>query len=313
MTEGYQALREGAAIVDLNGRGKIRVTGQDRARLLHAMTTNSVVELGPGRGCYAFFLNAQGRILADARILCFEDHFLLDTEPETAAKVMAHLDKYIIADDVTLEDATSEFVTIGVEGPGAAELLQSLGAALPAERHAFLEWGSRWVVHSDSTGAGGYWLLAPAAEKDAILAHLQAEGAVPADAEDARTVRLEHGRPRYGEEFGEAQIPQETQLMHAVHFSKGCYLGQEIVERVRSRGHVNRLLVQLRLPAGAKVAAGTELTADGKPAGEIASAAVSPALGQVVALGYVRVAYAKAGIRLAAGGVTAEVSAVRPG
>ena len=92
--------------MDLSGRGKIRATGEDRARLLHAMTTNQVESLKPGEGCYAFFLSAQGRILADVNLLCFEDHFLLDTEPETRTKVYEHLDRYIIADDVTLEDQT---------------------------------------------------------------------------------------------------------------------------------------------------------------------------------------------------------------
>ena len=105
-TAGYTALREDAAWLDLSGRGKIRATGEDRARLLHAMTTNQVETLQPGEGCYAFFLNAQGRILADVNLLCFEDHFLLDTEPETRTKVYEHLDRYIIADDVTLEDQT---------------------------------------------------------------------------------------------------------------------------------------------------------------------------------------------------------------
>src|ERR1700689_1594100 len=105
-TNGYAALREDAAWLDLSGRGKILATGEDRARLLHAMTTNQVETLKPGEGCYAFFLSAQGRILADVNLLCFEDHFLLDTEPETRRKLFEHLDRYIIADDVTLEDAT---------------------------------------------------------------------------------------------------------------------------------------------------------------------------------------------------------------
>ena len=99
MTAGYRALREEAAWVDLSDRGKIRVTGEDRARLLHAMCTNHIEQLKPGQGCYAFFLNAQGRILADANILCFEDHLLLDTEPESRYGLYEHLDRYIIADD----------------------------------------------------------------------------------------------------------------------------------------------------------------------------------------------------------------------
>src|SRR5580765_8313539 len=130
-THGYAALREHAACLDLSGRGKIRATGEDRARLLHAMTTNQVETLKPGEGCYAFFLNAQGRILADVNLLCFEDHFMLDTEPETRTKVFEHLDRYIIADDVTIEDQTERMATISVEGPDASLILAHLGAPLP--------------------------------------------------------------------------------------------------------------------------------------------------------------------------------------
>src|SRR5258708_2496875 len=105
-TPGYDALTTGAALVDLSPRARIRVTGEDRARLLHAMTTNHIQQMKPGDGLYAFFLNAQGRILADANILCFDDHFLLDSEPESRKAIYDHLDHYIIADDVTLEDVT---------------------------------------------------------------------------------------------------------------------------------------------------------------------------------------------------------------
>ena len=121
VSTGYTALRESAAWIDLAGRGVIRLTGEDRARLLHAMTTNQVEKLQPGSGCYAFFLNAQGRILADVNILCFEDHFLLDTEPEVRTKVYEHLDRYIIADDATLEDRSAATAVLAIEGPRAAE------------------------------------------------------------------------------------------------------------------------------------------------------------------------------------------------
>src|SRR5882724_10680971 len=116
MSQGYSVLREHAAWLDLSGRGKIKVTGEDRARLLHAMTTNHIDRLKPGEGCYAFFLNAQGRILGDVNLLCFDDHFLLDTEPETRTKLFEHLDRYIIADDVTVEDRTDRMATIALEG-----------------------------------------------------------------------------------------------------------------------------------------------------------------------------------------------------
>src|SRR5579871_209957 len=100
MTPGHEALVHSAALIDLSSRGRIRVTGEDRARLLHAMTTNHVQQMKAGDGIYVFFLNAQGRILADAYVLCFEDHFLLDTEPETRQKLYEHIDQYVIADDV---------------------------------------------------------------------------------------------------------------------------------------------------------------------------------------------------------------------
>src|SRR5258708_5905046 len=116
---GYEALRNGAVWLDLSARGKIKATGEDRARLLHAMTTNHVESLAPGTGCYAYFLSAQGRILADVNLLCRTDHFLLDTEPETREKLFSHLDSFVIADDVTLEDVTPTLATVALEGPEA--------------------------------------------------------------------------------------------------------------------------------------------------------------------------------------------------
>ncbi len=312
MTEGYKALREGAAIVDLSGRGMIRASGEDRKRLLHAMTTNHVEQLQPGQGCYAFFLNAQGRILADVNLFCLPEELLLDTEPETRERVFQHLDKYIIADDVTLEDLTGPLTTLAVEGPKAAEILVAVGAPIPAEPYGIAAWDDRRVARVSTAGAEGFRFFLPAEGREALLERFAAAGAVPADAADVHVVRLENGRPRYGEDLTEAYIPHETQLLRAVHFNKGCYLGQEIVERVRSRGHVHRLLVQLRLDAAAPPAPGTKLTSGGQEAGQITSAAFSPALGKVVALGYVRALYAREGVLLEADGATAEISTLRP-
>lgn len=312
MRPGYRALREGAALVDLSARGKIRVTGEDRARLLHAMTTNHIAQLEPGQGCYAFFLNAQARILADANILCFADHFLLDTEPETRERVLAHLDKYIIADDVALEDVTGQVLAIGVEGPQAAGVLASLGAPLPAEPHQTAPWGSGFVARLTASGAEGYWVLAPASEQKTIVERLREAGAIEAHPADVHVVRLEHARPRYGEDLSERFIANEAQVLRAMHFDKGCYLGQEIVERARSRGHLHRLLVPLRIETADPPAPGAQLSAEGQSAGEITSAAFSPASGCVVALGYVRDAYARAGATLVCGEAAATVTAPRP-
>lgn len=281
---GYDALRTGAAWLDLSARGKIKLTGEDRARLLHAMTTNHIQQLIPGTGCYAFFLNDKGRILSDANILCRPDHFLLDLEPETREKIYQHLDHYIIADDVTLEDVTAGTATIAVEGPRSADVLQAAGAPTPDAEYGTAEWGTRLVARLSGTGSQGFFIFAPAAEKEQLLSEIEAAGAVAADAEAFRVVRLEHGRARYGEDLSERFLAQEANQPHALHFSKGCYLGQEIVERVRSRGQVHRLLMPLQLDAKEPPAAGTKL----EGGTEITSAAFSPGLDKVVALGYVR-------------------------
>lgn len=291
---GYQPLREHVAWIDLPGRGKIRVSGEDRVRFLHAMTTNQVEQLAPGHGQYAFFLNSQGRILADVYLFNLGESFLLDTEPETADKVFRHLDKYIIADDVTLSGETSEWSTLGIEGPDAAAALEALGAPAPASEYGIASWGERFVARAAATGPVGFRIFVPAAERPAIVAQLTGAAIPEADAEAARTVRLEHAKPRYGEEITERYLTQETGQLHAVNFNKGCYLGQEIVERVRSRAQIHRRLAAVRIRSAAAPPPGTKLKVDGKDAGEIASAAFSPALGEVVALAYVRVEHESA-------------------
>jgi tRNA-modifying protein YgfZ len=285
-------LRESAAWLDLSARGKIRVTGEDRARLLHAMTTQDVQSLSPGQGCYAFFLNAQGRILGDVNIFCREDSFLLGTEPETRQKLYDHIDRYIIADDVTLEDVTGEMATIAIEGPQSAAVLERLGAPLPEADYATRSWGGSLVARVSSTGAGGYFIFMLPTKKPELIAALNIPEAA---SEEARTVRIEHGKPRYGEEITERYLVQETAQLNAVSFSKGCYLGQEIVERVRSRAQIHRVLRRLTIDSPETPPAGTKLKSCDADFAEIASAVYSPALGKVAALAYVRTPFAEPG------------------
>jgi len=306
-THGYAALREHAAWLDLSGRGKIRASGEDRARLLHAMSTNQVETLQPGEGCYAFFLSAQGRILADANLLCFEDHFLLDTEPETRTKVYEHLDRYIIADDVALEDQTERVATLAIEGPEAGAALAKLGAPQPAAPYSSAPWSYGTVACLDTTGRGGFFLMIPVEEKQAVISQLTDAGFPAATAEDARIVRIESGRPRYGEEITERYLVQETDQLRAVNFSKGCYLGQEIVERVRSRAQIHRVLRRLEIDTSEPPAAGTKLKSGEADAAEIASAVFSPALGKTVALAYVRTQFAEPDTALSFDGAPARV------
>jgi tRNA-modifying protein YgfZ len=303
---GYQALRTHAAWLDLSGRGKTRATGADRARLLHAMTTQQVEQMQPGDGAYAFFLNAQGRILGDVNLFCFEEHFLLDTEPETRRKLFEHLDRYIIADDVTLEDLTEETATIAVEGPQAASVLEKLGAPIPEAPYETRAWGDRIVARVSSTGSEGFFVFLAASDRPELAAQL---GGVPeASADDARLVRIEHGHPRYGEEITERYLVQETGQTHAVNLNKGCYLGQEIVERVRTRAQIHRVLRRVEIDALEPPAAGTKLTSGGANAAEIASSAFSPAFAKVVAMAYVRVQFAEPGTELQLGDTRVRVT-----
>ena len=282
MTPGYHGLRESAAWIDLSSRGKIRATGEDRARLLHAMCTNDIEHLRPGQGCYAFFLNAQGRVLGDANILCFEDYLLIDTEPETRQKLFEHLDRYIIADDVTIQDRTEQIRTIAVEGPRAEEVLARAGVPIPSEPYAWSKWEDFLIARIDSTGAGGFFIFG----RDVP----ELQDIPQANGEDARIVRIERGRPRYGEEISDRFLVQETGQLRGVHFNKGCYLGQEIVERVRSQAKIHRVLRRIEIDTPDPPPAGTKTDQ-----AEIMSAAFSPALGKTVAMAYVRVPFSEPG------------------
>jgi len=286
-SQGYQALRHGAAWLDLSERGRIVARGRDRARLLHAITTNEVKKLTPGGGCYAFLLSPQGRIQADLCLFAFEDHILIDTEPELREKVRLHIKRYIIADQVELEDVTPTTACIGLEGPGAAAILATLGAPVPPTDYAHVAWDEATVAAVTVTGQPGVRIFAPAEKAASLVRQLEAAGAVAATPEEARLARIENGKPRYGEEIRDTSLPQETQQMHAVSFNKGCYLGQEIVERIRAQGRVNKKLTRVTLEGSEPPASGTKTTVDGAEA-EIMSAIMSPESGGVVALAYVR-------------------------
>lgn len=283
MSSGYEALRHGAAWMDLSARGRIVARGRDRARLLHNITSNEVKKMTSGMSSYAFLLSPQGRIQADLNLLCLEDRFLIDTEPELREKVLQHIKRYIIADQVELEDVTAGTAAIAVEGPAADGIPAPHGATTAA---------------FSLTGQPGYRIYCDAARKAETIAQLEAGGARPAAEEDARIVRIENGKPRYGEDIRETSLVQETQQLQAVSFVKGCYIGQEIVERVRAQGHVNKKLVRVELEAAEPAIPGTKLTTSGTEAGEITSSVYSPALGRVIGLAIVRSQFAEAGTLL---------------
>ncbi len=263
--------------------------------------------MAPGAGCYAFLLSPQGRIQADVCLFCFADRFLVDTEPELREKARQQILRYKVADQVELEDVTGETAAIGLEGPTAAAVLASLDAPVPGEAYAHLPWDGATIAAVTVTGQPGFRIYCAAGALDETVRRLEAAGAQPATEADARLVRIENGKPRYGEDIRETTLPQETRQLHAVSFNKGCYLGQEIVERIRAQGHVNKLLSRVELDAAEPPAPGTKLSADGGEAGEITSSVYSPAAGKVIALAYLRTPFAKPGGTLSVGGVAARV------
>ena len=268
MTPGYRALREGAAWFDISERARIRATGEDRIRLLHALASNVIEGLGPGEWTETFFLNPQGRIQARARVYVLEDAVLVETDGSCREALLSYLESYIIMDDVSLEDSTEATAAIAVEGPLAASVLSGTSVE-PGERRP-----------SSLSGSSGFWVEIPPANKAALVAELESAGAVAAAPEDVETGRVENKVPRYGVDYSDANIPHETQLLDLVSFSKGCYVGQEIVERVRSQGKVNRLLVPVEIDA---TDVPDDLTArlDDQPMGTVTSPTPSPASGKV--------------------------------
>jgi tRNA-modifying protein YgfZ len=272
MTLGYQALQENHAFVDFSRRGRIQATGEDRARLLHALTTNHVQQMKAGDQIYCFFLTAQGRILSDAILVCEQERFLIDVEPEVRETVWKHIDHYIIADDVVLEDVTESTFSLRV---GSNRIYGNL------------------------------------AQKEQAKEEATCLGLVEATAEDWRTFRIEHFQPRYGEEITSSTLPQETGIKEALHFQKGCYLGQEIVERIRSRGHVNKMLAGLSIQSDRVPAVGTKVRFEGAEAGDITSAVASPVFGDIRAIAMLRVQAAQPGSTVDVDGSAAQVHAVQ--
>ena len=261
----------------------------------------------PGAGCYAFLLTPQGRIQADVCLFCFADHFLIDTEPDLREKARQQILRYKVADQIELRDITEQTAAIGIEGHTAAAVLASLGAPAPAEAYAHVPWEGSTIAAVTVTGQPGFRIYSTVDARAEMIRRLESAGAQPASADDAHVVRMENGKPRYGVDIRETTLPQETRQMHAISFTKGCYLGQEIVERIRAQGHVNKLLSRVELDAAEPPAPGTKLLAEAAQAGEITSSVYSPAAGKVIALAYLRTAFAEPGRALTVNGAPARV------
>jgi folate-binding protein YgfZ len=281
-----------AGVYTLAGTGWLRVSGGDRLRWLAGMLTNGIQQQELGTGSYNFILNAQGRIQGDCYAYVREEDVLLQTSAEQVQPMMTLLDRFIIMDDVELTDVSADWYGIGVAGPKAVEMLAAASLGVDGMQSLQLrthESKSMLIAaYSPTVPRFEVWCNS-SAEAAAVRSKLITAGAAECSAEAIEDLRILSGIPRYGTDIRDKDLPQETAQTRALNFNKGCYIGQEIVERIRSRGAVHRtftgFLIEGELPA-----AGTALELDGKAAGEITSAAVIPLKQgeKKLALGYVR-------------------------
>lgn len=312
----YRALKEAAGIVDLSHRGRLLIRGRDAPRFLHGMVTNEIQRLAVGGGTYAFLLDVHGHILADAHIFRLsEESFLLDCDPQCKEAIRQALERHIIADDVELQDQSGAIACLGIEGPCAREVLREAIEFDPPHMrlldHLRVEDETRRLAHVSLSGGDGFWIWAPPDQIASLWPKtLEAGsriGARPVGLDALEICRIEAGIPRYGADMDQKTLPQETGQMHALSFTKGCYLGQEVVERIRSRGHVNRKLVGLLLEGKQDIPPQAAILSGGQQVGTITSATYSFGLRRSIALGYVRREPAESGQAVAVGAAPAEI------
>jgi aminomethyltransferase len=302
----FAALTKEAGVYDLGWRAKIKVTGEDRVRWMNGMVTNNVRDLKPNEGNYNFVLSPQGRIQGDMYIYQRGDALLIDTEQSQREALLKLLDHFIIMDDVELQDVSAEMTSIGVQGPQATEVLKKIGIE-PSCADPLIVCDVTWHgstiqvtrMASDEFLTYELWMSPEVAPKlwDALVS----AGAKPLGYEALEKFRVFAGVPKYGQDIREKDLPQETEQTHALHFAKGCYIGQEIVERIRSRGAVHRMFTGFRLTQDA--APGAEVLAEGKKIAELTSVARVPMNGheKLLALGYIRREAGKPGSRFKVG------------
>ena len=304
--------RAGAALCEAPGRALIAVRGGDRRNWLDGMLTRDIANLAAGQAVYALALTRQGRIVSDLFALAFEQHFWLDLPAAAAAETLEHLQRFIVADDVTLESAgANAWQRFTLEGPGAEAALLQSGAAPPAAgrvANCKLAGAQVWLAGYGFTGEPAWQLFAPPGAANAVRAKLcAAAGVVEVFAAALECLRIENGVPRFGAELDGSVLPAEARLERAIATDKGCYTGQEVVARMQSRGRVGHLLVGLRFAPEASAdgaalcrsLADAELRCEGAAVGGVTSAAVSPQHG-VIALGFVRAVHAEPGTALCA-------------
>jgi aminomethyltransferase len=287
------------------------ITGRDRVRWLNGMVTNNIRDLAPRHGVYAFILNAQGHILGDLYVFNRGESLLAEIDRSQVEALLPLLKRYIIMDKVEIEDLSSEMSVIGVAGHHSAEVLASIGFDPALSSLEFVEARLNDVpvtlVRGDNPCVPNFELLVTTEQADSLINNLKQAGAEMVSNQSLETFRILCGIPKFGQDIRERTLPQETGQDRALSFTKGCYIGQEIVERIRARGAVHRMFSGFTLE-GAVPSAGTKIQSEGRDVGELTTVAAAPIKGKQVALGFLRKEFAGGDKVLTAG--EAKVSAV---
>ncbi len=310
----FVELRTGCGLYDLGWHGKLVATGGDRVRWLNGMVTNNIRDLATRHGNYNFLLNAQGRILGDMYVYNRGEYLLIDSAGWQIPKLHEVLDKFIIMDDVELTDVSEKLTSLGMQGPRARELLRDAGVHFndvePLEVQD-VTWNDVGLSVTRMAGevAWMYEIWLAPQNAGALWDILLSRGAHPVGTEALEMFRVACGVAKYGPDITEKYLPQETAQDQALNFAKGCYIGQEIVERIRSRALLHRRMTGFVVDGGAP-AAGAKIVHGGKDVGEITSVARVPGpRGDVtVALGYIRTEAQAPGTEVEIGGAKAKVT-----
>jgi folate-binding protein YgfZ len=295
----FSALLNSCGIYDLGFRARISLTGGDRVRWMNGMVTNNIRDLAVGHGIYAFLLNPQGRILGDMYVYNRGESLLVETDRDQVEKIIATFDHFIIMDDVEVANVSEMQTALGLSGPRSRELLSAVGIAVPEMTPLQMmtpqcvcdcDCAECTVIRGEDPLRESYEIWLDPKDVYKTWQALISAGATPLGSEALEMQRIVAGIPLYGVDIRERDLPQETEQMRALNFNKGCYVGQEIVERIRSRGNVHRKFTGFLVEGAAEISVGAKIVAAEKEVGEITSVAT---LGtgpeeRTVALGYIR-------------------------
>jgi folate-binding protein YgfZ len=311
----YTALTERAGVSDWCDRTLIEIAGTDRAVFLHNFCTNEIKGLTPGSGCELFVTDVKGRTVGHGVVYCQEQSLVLETVADQGEKLISHLDRYVIREDVQLHDRSDEWSQFVLVGPEADALVQSRwDVTVPVQccSHVAVEQAAAElrICRTDWFGPVGFLLRGTRETLGSVLGDLM-DGAVGCGPRAIEAIRVEAGTPWYGQDISDANLPQEVaRNQQAISFTKGCYLGQETVARLDAMGHVNRLLCGVRFEGQDVPTPGVELKMDGRSVGQTTSAVFSPHLNAPLALAYIRAGCNHVGSRMDSDFGSAEVVAM---